>query len=88
MTPKQNKDIAELLGVHEVTVSRWRIGDRTPSRARMVEIEKKLGWSVEEQMRAFEQETSTWTLVYAAAFRAFLEEAFGIPNDNDQKQEA
>jgi hypothetical protein len=79
----QNKDIAAWLEVHEVTVSRWRIGDRIPDRAGMLRIASELGWSVEDQMKAYDQELTTGTRVYAEHFRAFLHEKFDIPNENE-----
>lgn len=80
---KQNKDIAAELGVHEVTVSRWRIGDRIPDRSGMLHIAEVLGWSVEEQMKAYDEELRTETRVYAKRFRQFLWNAFAIPDENE-----
>jgi transcriptional regulator with XRE-family HTH domain len=79
----QNKDIAAELGVHEVTVSRWRIGDRIPDRAGMLHIEAVLGWSVSEQMAAYDQELTSGDRIYAERFREFLNAYFGIPNENE-----
>lgn len=72
--PLQNRDIAEKLGVHTITLSRWRGGQRVPSRRMMVTISEALGWPLSKQMAAYSQEK------YAQEFRSFLDRRFGIPD--------
>lgn len=49
------KEVAEKIGVHPVTLSRWLAGDRYPERSKMLIIQELFGWSVTQQMLAYEK---------------------------------
>jgi hypothetical protein len=66
-------DLAKRLEISPITMSRYRMGDRVPSRDMLAKISSELGWSLNKQYAAIEAGT------YAADFRTFLYEKFGIP---------
>jgi transcriptional regulator with XRE-family HTH domain len=57
-----NVDLGAKLGISHAQVSRLRSGDRSPTLATLVSVQKTLGWPVADQVKAFEVGT------YAAGF--------------------
>lgn len=74
-----NYQIAEKLGVNPITLSRWRSGDRFPSRDMMLRIEDKLGWSVADQMAAYNTSLGENRGDYGKALKEFLAEKYEVP---------
>lgn len=62
-----NTELADLLGLSHVQVSRLRSGNRYPGIPSMRQIEKVLGWSAGDQMKAHGTEK------YAQEFEAAIE---------------
>lgn len=80
------QEIAAKLGVHRGTLFHWMSGNRSPSKESMLKVEEELGWSVEDQMKAYNtvivgKTNSRGKPIddYGASLRAFLEKKFGIP---------
>jgi len=80
----QNTEIAAMLDVHPVTLSRWRIGDRYPSRDMMLRIEHELGWPVEQQMDAFNRSVPENKTAYAVELKQFLKEVWDVPDPAEE----
>lgn len=76
----QNKDIAFMLDINPVSLSRLRNGHRKPSLEMIAKIEKLLGWPTSQQIKAYHHKDP---LKYGDEFRKFLKSQFGIP---DQKE--
>jgi transcriptional regulator with XRE-family HTH domain len=47
-----NKEVATLLNLDHSTISKYRNGTRSPSFHVMFEIEKHLGWPIDQQITA------------------------------------
>lgn len=77
----QNKDIAQMLGIHEVSLSRLRNGHRKPSLEMIARIDTLLGWPTDKQIKAYHHKDP---LKYGEAFRQFLKDEFDI---TDQKED-
>lgn len=80
------QEIAAKLGVHRVTLFHWMSGNRSPSKENMLIIEAELGWSVADQMAAFNEMQldpktgkPTGKDSYGPELRSFLETKFGTP---------
>lgn len=77
MSPPLLKDLAEQLGVSPISLSRYRMGERVPNRNMMLKIKDELGWNLNEQHASVADGT------YAADFRTYLFNKFGIPTGED-----
>ena len=74
------QQIAEKLGVHPVTLSKWLNGHSSPSKLSMLQIQAELGWSVADQMEAYNElrpDDSTKDM-YGPRFKEFLREKFNV----------
>lgn len=73
------QQIAAKLGVHQVTLSKWLNGHRSPSKVSMLVIERELGWSIADQMAAFNelQDTSDKDM-YGPRFKEFLRDKHNV----------
>jgi len=67
------KEVADKIGVHPVTLSRWLAGDRYPERDKMLIIHELFGWSVTQQMLAYEKSTSEDPRAYGEALAKHIE---------------
>jgi transcriptional regulator with XRE-family HTH domain len=73
------QEIATKLGVHRGTLFHWLSGNRSPSKESMLKIELELGWSVDDQMVAYNTLTGGKNPrggpadAYGTKFREFLE---------------
>lgn len=76
----QYQQIAEKLGVHPITLSKWLNGHGSPGKLSMLKIKEELGWSVEEQMEAFNtlQDGSTTKDMYGPRFKEYLRDHHGV----------
>lgn len=63
-----NQAICRLTGLSQATVSRVRSGHQRPGLDTMIKIQRGLGWSISDQIRAHVRD------VYAPAFREWLDE--------------
>jgi transcriptional regulator with XRE-family HTH domain len=81
LTPPRikNRDVADRLGIHPVSLSRLRNGYRKPSVDLINQIHEKLGWSVVAQTKAHQDKEDP--LRYAREFRQFLEAKYGIRSE-------
>lgn len=74
-----NTQIAEKLGVDPVTLSRWLNGHRFPSKDMMLRIELELGWSITEQMEAFNWDCPEGKPgEFGRQFKVFLEKEWEV----------
>jgi transcriptional regulator with XRE-family HTH domain len=74
------QEISKLLEVNRATLFHWMSGRRSPSKETMLRIEEKLGWPVDEQMKAYDTLITGETAPngkpkddYGAQLRHFLE---------------
>lgn len=74
------QQIAEKLGVHPTTMSRWFNGSRSPSKTMMLLIQDELGWSVQDQLQAFNDLRSDGSDrdMYGPRFKEFLRDKHGV----------
>lgn len=74
------QQIAEKLGVHPTTLSRWFSGLRSPSKTMMLLIKEELGWSVDDQLQAFNElrEDGSGRDMYGPRFKEFLRDKHGV----------
>ena len=74
------QQIAEKLGVHPTTMSRWFSGQRSPSKTMMLLIEDELGWSVADQLDAFNQlrDDESGRDMYGPRFKEFLRDKHNV----------
>lgn len=74
------QQIADKLGVHPVTLSKWLNGHRSPSKVSMLVIERELGWPVAEQLAAFNQlrEDEPDKDMYGPRFKEFLRDKHNV----------
>jgi len=74
------QQIAEKLGVHPVTLSKWLNGHRSPSKTSMLLIKEKLGWSIEDQMAAYNElrEDDPTKDMYGPRFKEFLRDKHNV----------
>lgn len=74
------QQIADKLGVHPVTLSKWLNGHRSPSKVSMLVIERELGWPVAEQLDAFNQlrEDEPDKDMYGPRFKEFLRDKHNV----------
>jgi len=74
------QQIAEKLGVHPTTMSRWFSGQRSPSKTMMLLIQDELGWSVADQLDAFNQlrDDDSGRDMYGPRFKEFLRDKHNV----------
>lgn len=74
------QQIAEKLGVHPTTLSRWFNGSRSPSKTMMLLIQDELGWSVKDQLDAFNQlrDDGSDLDMFGPRFKEFLRDKHGV----------
>lgn len=63
-----NLQICRLTGLSQATVSRLRSGHQRPSIETMIKMQRGLGWSINDQFRAYVRD------LYAPALREWLDE--------------
>lgn len=80
----QNRDIARMLGIHEVSLSRLRNGHRKPSLEMIAKIDKQLGWPTAQQIKAYHHKDP---LKYGDEFRKYLKATFDIPDQKEDPDE-
>lgn len=85
------QQIAEKLGVHPVTLSKWLNGHSSPSKLSMLLIRDELGWSIEDQMEAFNTlQPNSNKDMYGPKFKEFLRDKHNVEDrlmkDEEQKQ--
>lgn len=77
------QQIADKLGVHRGTLFHWMSGHRSPGKTSMLKIAEELGWSVADQMDAFNQLTrqpdGTMKDSYGEELRNFLQTKHNAP---------
>ena len=74
------QQIAEKLGVHPTTMSRWFNGSRSPSKVMMLLIEAELGWSIADQLQAFNKlrDDGSDRDMYGPRFKEFLRDKHNV----------
>jgi transcriptional regulator with XRE-family HTH domain len=74
------QQIAEKLGVHPTTMSRWFSGQRSPSKTMMLLIQDELGWPVADQLDAFNElrDDDPTKDMYGPRFKEFLRDKHGV----------
>lgn len=73
------QQIAEKLGVHPVTLSKWLNGHSSPSKDSMLLIRDKLGWSIDDQMDAYDTAgPGAAKDMYGPRFKEFLRDKHGV----------
>ena len=83
------QQIAEKLGVHPVTLSKWLNGHRSPSKLSMLQIQEELGWPVADQLQAFNElrpDDKTKDM-YGPRFKEILRDKYNVEDRLLQAEE-
>lgn len=74
------QQIADKLGVHPVTLSKWLNGHRSPSKLSMLLIEETLSWPVADQLKAFNElrDDGSGKDMYGPRFKEFLRDKHNV----------
>ncbi|HJQ66686.1 MAG TPA: helix-turn-helix transcriptional regulator [Gemmatimonadales bacterium] len=73
------QQIADKIGVHPVTLSKWLNGHSSPGKLSMLRIQDELGWPVAEQMEAFNTIVEeTGKDMYGPRFKEFLRDKHNV----------